>query len=61
MKGGTPWFDKAMQITQNSQNQNYMGWSQLESPRNRERSLLRFCLNKILRLEISTIIITEWA
>ncbi len=24
-----------MQITQNSQNQNYMGWSQLESPRNR--------------------------
>ena len=35
MKGGTPWFDKAMQITQNSQNQNYMGWSQLESPRNR--------------------------
>lgn len=35
MKGGTPWFDKAMKITQNSQNQNYSGWSQIESPRNR--------------------------
>ena len=35
MKCETPWFDKAMQITQNSQNHNYMGWSQLESPRNR--------------------------
>jgi hypothetical protein len=35
MKGGTPWFDKAMKITQNSQNQNYAGWSQIESPRNR--------------------------
>jgi hypothetical protein len=34
MKGGTPWFDKAMKITQNSQNQNYAGWSQIESPRN---------------------------
>ena len=34
-KGGTPWFDKAMKITQNSQNQNYAGWSQIESPRNR--------------------------
>ena len=35
MKGGTPWFDKAMKITQNSQNQNYACWSQIESPRNR--------------------------
>lgn len=35
MKGGTPWFDKAMKITQNSQNQNYADWSQIESPRNR--------------------------
>ena len=35
MKGGTPWFDKAMKITQNSQNQTYAGWSQIESPRNR--------------------------
>ena len=35
MKGGTPWLDKAMKITQNSQNQNYAGWSQIESPRNR--------------------------
>lgn len=35
MKGGTPFFDKAMQITQNSQNQNYSGWSQMDSPRTR--------------------------
>lgn len=35
MKGGTPFFDKAMQITQNSQNQNYGGWSQMDSPRTR--------------------------
>lgn len=35
MKGGTPWFDKAMKITQNSQNQNYTGWSQMEGNRNR--------------------------
>ena len=35
MKGGTPWFDKAMKITQNSQNQNYAGWSRIHSPRNR--------------------------
>ena len=26
-KGGTPWFDKALKIAQNSQNQNYTGWS----------------------------------
>lgn len=35
MKAGTPWFDKALKIAQNSQNQNYAGWSQMESPRNR--------------------------
>ncbi len=35
MKGGTPFFDKALQITQNSQNQNYSGWSQMDSPRTR--------------------------
>ena len=35
MKSGTPWFDKAMKITQNSQNQNYAGWSQMDGPRTR--------------------------
>lgn len=35
LKGGTPWFDKALKIAQNSQNQNYNGWSQVESNRNR--------------------------
>lgn len=34
-KGGQPWFDKAMKIAQNSQNQNYEGWNQVESQRNR--------------------------
>ena len=35
MKSGTPWFDKAMKITQNYQNQNYAGWSQMDGPRTR--------------------------
>ncbi len=35
MKSGTPWFDKAMKITQNSQNQSYAGWSQMDGPRTR--------------------------
>lgn len=35
LKAGTPWFDKAMRIAQNSQNQNYGGWSQMEGNRNR--------------------------
>lgn len=35
LKGGQPWFDKAMKIAQNSQNQNYEGWNQIESQRNR--------------------------
>ena len=34
-KGGQAWFDKAMKIAQNSQNQNYEGWNQVESQRNR--------------------------
>ena len=35
LKGGTPWFDKALKIAQNSQNQNFTGWSQVEGNRNR--------------------------
>ncbi|MCD9856428.1 DUF4835 family protein [Epilithonimonas sp. JDS] len=35
LKGGQPWFDKAFKIAQNSQNQNYVGWNQIESQRNR--------------------------
>jgi len=35
LKGGQPWFDKAFKIAQNSQNQNYDGWNQVESQRNR--------------------------
>jgi len=35
LKGGQSWFDKAFKIAQNSQNQNYDGWNQIESQRNR--------------------------
>lgn len=35
LKGGTPWFDMAMKIAQNSQSQNYAGWSQVEGNRTR--------------------------
>lgn len=35
LKGGQPWFDKALKIAQNAQNQNYSGWNQIESQRNR--------------------------
>ncbi len=34
-KGGQQWFDKAMKISQNSQNQKFSGWSQVEGPRTR--------------------------
>lgn len=35
--GGQPWFEKAQKISQNSQNQRYSGWSQVEGPRTRAR------------------------
>ncbi|WP_028122278.1 type IX secretion system protein PorD [Epilithonimonas tenax] len=35
LKGGQVWFDKAFKIAQNAQNQNYDGWNQIESQRNR--------------------------
>ena len=33
--GGTPWFQKAQQIAQNSQNRGYDGWNQINEPRSR--------------------------
>ncbi|UHO38484.1 DUF4835 family protein [Chryseobacterium capnotolerans] len=33
--GGTPWFTKAQQIAQNSQNRNYDGWNTINEPRSR--------------------------
>lgn len=33
--GGTPWFQKAQKISQNSQNQRFGGWSVVEGPRTR--------------------------
>ncbi|WP_262483370.1 DUF4835 family protein [Chryseobacterium sp. FH1] len=42
LKGGQAHFDKAMKIAQNSQNQNYAGWNQVESQRNRGALIFRF-------------------
>ncbi|MDR6921557.1 DUF4835 family protein [Chryseobacterium sp. 2987] len=33
--GGSPWFSKAQQIAQNSQNRNYEGWNTINEPRSR--------------------------
>ncbi|MGK6343220.1 DUF4835 family protein [Chryseobacterium sp. DT-3] len=33
--GGSPWFAKAQQIAQNSQNRNYEGWNVINEPRSR--------------------------
>ena len=35
VKGGQPWFEKAQKILNNSQNQNFEGWSLIEGPRTR--------------------------
>lgn len=35
VKSGTSWFDKAMKISQNSQNQNFAGWNSMDGPRTR--------------------------
>lgn len=35
VRGGQPWFEKAQKISNNSQNQNFAGWSVMEGPRTR--------------------------
>ena len=35
VQGGTPYFEKAQKIANNSQNQNYSGWSLIEGPKTR--------------------------
>lgn len=35
VKGGQPWFEKAQKISNNSQNQNFPGWSMVEGPKTR--------------------------
>lgn len=35
LKGGQPWFDKALKISQNAMNNNYSGWSQVEGIKTR--------------------------
>lgn len=51
LRGGTQWFDMAFRIAQNSQNQNYAGWSQMEGPRNRGSLIAKIVAeeNKTLR------------
>lgn len=49
-RGGQPWFEKAQKIAQNSQNQNYTGWNQIEEPRNRGA-----LINELLREQTSTL------
>ncbi len=34
-RGGQEWFEKALKISNNAQNQNYAGWSVIEGPRTR--------------------------
>ena len=35
--GGSEWFDRALKISQNAQNQKYNGWSIIEGPRTRSQ------------------------
>lgn len=35
VQGGQPYFEKAQKISNNSQNQNYAGWSMIEGPKTR--------------------------
>ena len=35
VRGGQPFFEKALKISNNAQNQNYAGWSLIEGPRTR--------------------------
>ena len=35
--GGSEWFDRALKISQNAQNQRYNGWSIIEGPRTRSQ------------------------
>ena len=35
VQGGQPWFEKAQKISNNSQNQNFAGWSLVEGPKTR--------------------------
>ncbi len=45
VKGGQEWFTKCQKISQNSQNQNYGGWSAVESPKTRG-ALINAILNE---------------
>ena len=35
VQGGQPWFEKAQKISNNSMNQNFVGWSVMEGPKTR--------------------------
>ncbi len=48
--GGKEWFEKAQKISQNSQNQNYTGWSQMEGIKTRGA-----LINELLREQNNTL------
>ena len=50
LNGGQEWFDKALKISQNSQNQRYKGWSVVEGPRTRGQ-----LIDNIVKQENSTL------
>lgn len=50
VKGGQPWFEKAQKISNNSQNQNFAGWSLLEGPKTRAA-----LVDNILKPDLNTL------
>lgn len=50
LKGGQQWFEKAQKISQNSQNQNYAGWSVMEGIRTRG-----YLIDNLLKPEQNTL------
>ncbi len=50
VRGGQPWFEKALKISNNAQNQNYAGWSLVEGPRTRAA-----LIDNILKTEQNTL------
>lgn len=54
--GGNPYFAKAQQIAQNSQNRNYEGWNQINEPRS--RSIL---IGEIMNPNMNSLRVTSYS
>ena len=50
VRGGQPWFEKAQKISNNSQNQNFAGWSLMEGPRTRAA-----LIDNLMKPDLSTL------